>query len=174
MTSMPTLLTDLYDCPSHRHGGGTIARGECIQRNVWINFLSASTPMWLLKSVNPNVIEGGFTSRCMFIISNEPKQKIPWPDGADTEDERAWLLSDLVRIRNLAANSDPILPTDGAIATFRKWYNSRDHALDTYQQTFESREDAHVLRIAALLCINDDSWRIDHQHIVRAIHWWHQ
>jgi hypothetical protein len=169
IANMPTLLTDLYDCPSHRNGGGTVSRGERIQRSIWLSFLSASTPIWLLKSINPNVIEGGFTSRCLFILSNEPKQRIPWPDGDDAADDRAWLLNDLRTIRAHAENSDPILLTDGAMTTFRRWYNNRAHALDTYRQSFEAREDAHVLRIAALLCINDDSWRIDHRHIVRAI-----
>ena len=32
VANMPTLLTDLYDCPIHRHGGGTIGRGESVQR----------------------------------------------------------------------------------------------------------------------------------------------
>ena len=169
VANMPTLLTDLYDCPSHRHGGGTIARGECVQRNIWLSFLSASTPIWLLKAVNPNVVEGGFTSRCLFILSNEPKQRIPWPDDADTTDDKAWLLDDLRTIRAHAENSDPILLTDGAMATFRRWYNSRAHSIDMYRQSFEAREDAHVLRIAALLCINDDTWRVDHGHIQRAI-----
>jgi hypothetical protein len=136
---------------------------------VWLSFLSASTPVWLLKTVNPNVVEGGFTSRCLFIISNEPKQKIPWPDDTDGSDERAWLLSDLRSIREHAANSDPILLTDGALAVFRGWYHNRHHSLDIYRQSFEAREDAHVLRLAALLCINDDTWRIDHHHIGKAI-----
>ena len=169
VANMPTLLTDLYDCPSHRHGGGTIARGECIQRNVWLSFLSASTPIWLLKTVNPNVVEGGFTSRCLFVISNQPKHKIPWPDGSDTADERSRLLDDLTRMRKRAAMGEPILLTEGAMTTFRKWYNNRGRSYDAFRQSFESREDAHVLRVAALLCINDGTWRIDHAHIVKGI-----
>ena len=168
VANMPTLLTDLYDCPSHRHGG-TIIRGESIQRNVWLSFLSASTPVWLLKTVNPNVVEGGFTSRCLFILSNQPKKKIPWPSGEDESDERAWLLNDLRRIHVHASSGEPIVLTDGAMAAFRKWYNARGHSLDAYRQSFESREDAHVLRVAALLSVNDDTWRIDHGHIMRAI-----
>ena len=169
VANMPTLLTDLYDCPSHRHGGGTITRGECLQRDVWFSFLSASTPVWLLKTVNPNVVEGGFTSRCLFVVSNKPKQKIPWPDGSDTRDEREWMLHDLRSIRAQAGAREPITLTDGAMATFRKWYNARSHAYDPFRQSFESREDAHVLRIAALLCINDGSWRIDHIHVRYAL-----
>jgi len=58
VANMPTMLTDLYDCPRLRNGGGTISRGGTIQRNIWLSFLSASTPVWLLKTVNPNVVEG--------------------------------------------------------------------------------------------------------------------
>src|SRR5262245_53600995 len=32
---MPTLLTDLYDCPDKRFGGGTITRGSVAQSAVW-------------------------------------------------------------------------------------------------------------------------------------------
>jgi hypothetical protein len=140
-----------------------------MQRNVWMSFLSASTHVWLLKTVNPNVVEGGFTSRCIFVLSNKPKHRIPWPDGSDTKDERDWLLHDLRTIRKRAGESDPIILTDGAMVTFRKWYNNRSHSYDAYRQSFEAREDAHVLRIAALMCVNDDTWRIDHHHIQRAI-----
>jgi hypothetical protein len=167
--NMPTLLTDLYDCPSHRHGGGTISRGACIQRDVWLSFLSASTPVWLLKTVNPNVVEGGFTSRCLFVISNQPKKRIPWPDGTDAADDRAWLLDDLRTIRTRATESNAIMLTDGGMATYQKWYRNRTQSFDAFRQTFEAREDAHVLRVAALLCINDDTWRIDHHHISKAI-----
>lgn len=168
VANMPTLLTDLYDCPTHRHGG-TIVRGESVQRNIWLSFLSASTPIWLLKTVNPNVVEGGFTSRCLFIVSNKPKHKIPWPDGTDTVDDRTWLLDDLRRMRAHAADADAITLTDGGMATYKRWYNARRRSFDTFRQSFEAREDAHVLRVAALLCINDGSWRIDHHHITRGI-----
>lgn len=169
VANMPTLLTDLYDCPSHRHGGGTISRGECVQRDIWLSFLSASTPIWLLKTVNPNVVEGGFTSRCIFVISNKPKQSIAWPDGSDTLTEKEQLLDKLRTIRRRAAISEPILLNEGAMSTYRSWYKRRTRSYDVYRQSFEAREDAHVLRVAALLCINDNSWEITHAHITKAI-----
>jgi hypothetical protein len=169
IANMPTLLTDLYDCPGHRHGGGTISRGETIQRNVWLTFISASTPVWLLKTVNPNVIEGGFTSRCIFVIANKPKQNIPWPDGDNTEYERDALLYDLREIRYRAQEPHPISLTPGGMHSFTRWYNKRMRANDPYRQSFEAREDAHVLRVAALLCINDSTWEIAHTHISKAI-----
>jgi len=165
---MPTLLTDLYDCPSIRSGGGTIARGAVVQRDVWIHFLSASTPIWLLKTVNPNVIEGGFTSRCYFIVSNEPKRKIIWPEDPDRN-----LFQDLcddLRIISreaIARGPIPLSPTGRAAA--ERWYTNRDHSVDPFKQSFEAREDAHVLRISALLSINDGTWSIQRSHINVAI-----
>lgn len=165
---MPTLLTDLYDCPDARDGGGTLARGSVVQRNIWLSFLSASTPIWLLKTVNPNVIEGGFTSRCYFVISNTPKQRIPWPTRQDN-DLYGELQSDLRSIAAQARARGAINIRDDARGVFSKWYEGRDPSLDAYKQTFESREDAHILRIAGLLCVNDGSWIIKRSHIRIAI-----
>ena len=165
---MPTLLTDLYDCPSIRSGGGTIARGAVIQRDVWLHFLSASTPIWLLKTVNPNVIEGGFTSRCYFIVSNEPKRKIVWPEESD-HDLFKDLCDDLLIIANEAAQRGPIPLSPTGRAAVERWYTSREHSLDPFKQSFEAREDAHVLRLSALLSINDGTWNIQRSHINVAI-----
>jgi len=169
VANMPTLLTDLYDCPIQRHGGGTITWGERSQSNVWLSFLSASTPVWLLKTVNPNVVEGGFTSRCIFVIANKPKQSVPWPEDDNADEQRDILLSDLQFIRSQSHNNRAITITDPALDAFRAWYDTRTRALDTYRQSFEAREDAHVLRIAALLSVNDGSWEIKRHHVAKSI-----
>ena len=165
---MPTLLTDLYDCPAIRNGGGTIARGEVLQRDVWLHFLSASTPVWLLKTVNPNVVEGGFTSRCYFIISNTPKRKMIWPEDPDT-DLFQDICDDMRIISAEAAVRGPISLSPTGLETASRWYNNRMHSLDPFKQSFEAREDAHVLRIAALLSINDGSWTVQRSHINIAV-----
>jgi hypothetical protein len=167
---MPALLTDLYDCPDVRHGGGTIARGETFCKNVWLSFLSASTPIWLLKTVNTRVIEGGFSSRCIFVSANVPKQSIPWPDDTDTRHDRAALSAMLFDIKQRALDYGPIYMVPTAMELFRGWYADRPHSIDPYKQSFEAREDAHVLRVAALLSINDDSWEIQYKHMQIAIH----
>ena len=165
---MPTLLTDLYDCPAQRLGGGTITRGSVIQHNVWVTLLSASTPVWLLKTVNPNVIEGGFTSRCYFIVANEPKRSIAWPEENDNE-----LFQDIcddAKIIAQEASKHPSITLDtDAKDYFTHWYASRTKSIDPFKQSFESREDAHVLRLAALLSANDGSWQITRGHLECAV-----
>lgn len=168
IADMPALLTDLYDCPSNRSGGGTISRGRLNQNQVWLSFLSASTPSWLFRSVNPNVVSGGFTSRCLFIIEQQPKRRVAWP-SADERNGISHLVEYLIRTSKQAKAYKRISITDSALTTFKRWYGNRQLHLDDFNSSFESREDAHVLRLAALLCVNDDSWIIQKSHITNAI-----
>ena len=169
LIAVPALLTDLYDCPDTRIGGGTLKRGEAIQHNVWVSFLSGSTQVWLLQTVNQRMTEGGFTSRCLFVVSNTPKQSIPWPDETDTAFERSQLMDELRAIKRQASMCPEIHIIPTALDMFREWYNTRTRSVDPYKQAFEAREDSHVLRVAALLSINDRSWEIKPRHLRVAI-----
>jgi hypothetical protein len=166
--TMPTLLTDLYDCPDLRVGGGTLVRGRTTLRNVYVNFLSASTPSWLLRAVNPDVIEGGFTSRVIFIVAERPKRTAPWPERGSTELEQT-IRDRLSQISRTASSVRSIAISDGAKKKFSSWYKSRDIKRDPFRASFQSREDSHVLRIAALLSVNDDTWEIQNHHVIHAI-----
>lgn len=165
---MPTLLTDLYDSPDIRTGGGTLLRGRSEMRNVFLTFLSASTPSWLLRAVNPDVIEGGFTSRVIFVVAEEPKKTEPWPEDVD-ETLKREITERLQSIQAAASRIGRICINDTAKRKFANWYRSRDKKRDPFRSSFQSREDAHVLRLAALLCISDWTWEIQASHISTAI-----
>jgi hypothetical protein len=170
--TLPALLTDLYDCPSTRNGAGTQRDGALLQKNVWISFIAASTPTWLMKTVNPTVSEGGFTSRCLFISADAPKRRIAWPTALDPVDVAVrgnQIANKLSEIRNQSMHRPVIELSDGAMDLFVRWYNARVPALDVFMGTFEAREDAHILRLAALLCINDGSWKIHLLHLEAAM-----
>lgn len=166
--TMPTLLTDLYDSPALRTGGGSLLRGRTTLRNVYLNFLSASTPSWLLRAVNPDVIEGGFTSRVIFVVSEEPKRSAAWPEEPSAQLNQQ-LRTDLTDVRKKSQGISRIQLTDISRKKFEQWYRTRDKKRDPFRSSFQSREDSHILRLAALLCINDGSWEIQSNHIVAAI-----
>jgi hypothetical protein len=107
----------------------------------------------------------------MFVVSDEPKRRIAWPDDTDgaTDADGGRLLDDLCRISELAKQHETITINDTALEAFRKWYSRRKQSLDAYRASFESREDAHILRVAAFLCINDGSWIIQSSHLRIAI-----
>ena len=168
MSTMPGLLTDLYDCPEQRISPGTLKSGELIQKNVYINFLSASTPAWLVTSINPSVIEGGFTSRVIFVVDDNRKRAIAWPKERgvdDCERVRGVLRSCIEAGHDIGA----ITISPGGLKKFTNWYNSRASHTDPFLSSFEAREDDHVLRCAACLCINDGTLEIQSGHITKAI-----
>lgn len=163
---LPALLTDLYDCPAIRTGG-TISRGAEVVRNPYLTFISASTPSWLISAVNPNVVEGGFTSRCMFIYDEQPKQRVSWPQEAESDAYARSLLAETVEN---ARRTREIMLMPSAMQRFDRWYKSRDTHTDlAFLSSFYAREDAHVLRMAACLCINDGTLAIDRKHIDAAV-----
>lgn len=167
-STMPTFLTDLFDSPDVRTGGGTLSNPKTRLQRVFVNFLSASTPSWLIRAVNPDVVEGGFTSRVIFVVTEHPKRLSPWPEKAD-EELRARCCADLERIRREASNVSRISLSEGARRRFAAWYRSRELRRDPFRSSFQSREDGHVLRMAAMLCINDGSWEIQVTHLTSAI-----
>jgi len=163
---LPAMLTDLYDCPKMRTGG-SVSRGQRVIENAFVTFISASTPSWLVGAVNPSVIEGGFTSRCIFVHAEKPKQRVPWPSVATTITECATQLQSCIA-RAREVERIELMPA--AMRRYQSWYRQRDTLTsDPFLASFYGREDSHVLRLAATLAINDGSLAIDLNHLNKAI-----
>lgn len=163
---LPALLTDLYDCPPERRGG-SVTRGQRVISNAFVTFVTASTPSWLQTSVNPTVVEGGFTSRCLFVHDEQPKQRVAWPTESVDKGRTLAVLRDTVT-RAQAVCKIELMPS--AMKRFESWYRQRDTtSMIPFVSSFNSREDAHVLRAAACLAINDNTLAIDVRHINTAI-----
>jgi len=168
MSTMPALLTDLYDCPPLRTSPGTLASGELIQKDVYVTFLSASSPAWLVTCINPVVIEGGFASRVIFIVDDQRKASISWPKPRPVcsyKNLRSSFESTILAAKEVGG----ISITEPALARFSKWYRGRASHSDPFLSSFEAREDDHTLRAAACLCINDGTLEIQTAHITAAI-----
>lgn len=172
---LPGVLTDLYDCPKVQRFGGSVTAEATTLLNVFISMLSASTPAWLIRSINPNVIEGGFTSRTMFILGGRRKTTIAWADNAKSTGiaHLAKSLQSTVQDATEAVGDVGITINEKALSRFRGWYSRLKQPHDPFRESFFSRQDAHVLRLAGTLCINDRSMVIQKRHIeasIRIIH----
>ena len=162
MKTLPGVLTDLYDCPDSRRNENSYLR------NVFVTLLSASTPTWLVTAMNPSVIEGGFTSRVIFVTADERKKAIPWPK--EEEDGKTDVfVQHLQGARDTAKSINELSTSPGALRKFSTWYCKRLGHRDPYRSSFEAREDDHVLRAAACLAVNDNTWEIQSGHIGAAI-----
>jgi len=85
--ALPGLLTDLYDCPDKRLGG-TLYAGSLALEDVFVSLLTATTSTWLLRFMNQELVEGGFTSRTMFVTANKPKKRIAWSESNEQEKDK--------------------------------------------------------------------------------------
>jgi hypothetical protein len=126
-----------------------------------------------VRAINPDVIEGGFTSRCLFVVEDKPKRLVAWPE---TDGGEGLALGQLVQQlkdvyqSSLKWSSTGILINDKALDKFKAWYMDRElEENDSFIQSFEAREDHHILRAAGLLAVNDGSFVIDAFHVGHAI-----
>lgn len=166
---VPALLTDLYDCPAERIGGGSIHSGTLNFTNCYASFLAGSTPSWLERAVRPEIIAGGFTSRCYFVTGKVRKRLVAWPTGSSNTDHKSQLVQQLMELQRDSASHQRIGICNAAKDTFTKWYEERPLHRDTFRESFESREDAHVLRLAGLMAANERRWEISDDHLRRSI-----
>lgn len=150
---VPIMLTDLYDCPDKREGGGSLNYGSLPLINPFITFIAGSTPSWLVRAVNPDVIEGGFTSRVIFVNSEHRKKLVFWPDQLEKPNVTA-AKEYLCAVRDHAKQLGHIEPTEEVKSFLDKWYRSRDYSAETYLRSFESREDSHILRLAGTIALS--------------------
>lgn len=153
MKDVPDLIIDMYDSDTPLSPFGS--------------FISASTPGRLVSLVNPVVVESGFASRVLFVVADRPKRPVSWPSG-DEETEIALLASALTECVN-ADDTDKIGMNAKALKRYDSWYKHRLKHFDSFRASFEAREDDHVLRLAACLCINDGTWEIQLSHIRTAV-----
>jgi len=166
---VPALLTDLYDCPDERIGGGSIHSGTLNLTNIYCAFLAGSTPSWLERAVRPEVVAGGFTSRCYFINGRNRKRLVAWPEGVEDVDAKQGLIHTLTELATESVAHPRIGIANHAKDTFTRWYGQRPLHKDVYRESFESREDSHVLRLAGIMAANERQWEIGDDHIRRAI-----
>lgn len=160
-------FTDLYDCPTERIGYGTFTNGEINIRNVFVSSFAASTPNYYFKAITKEEIEGGFTSRNIIIPAEAGKRRIAWSESIGSTSGSVIIGRE---IKKFVANSQIQFNLSAkAIQRYSQWYLRRRKSNDLYTRTFEAREQDFVLKLAAILAVNDKVFEISEEHIQNAI-----
>ena len=143
------LITDLYECKPygwHQVGGPafekrTVGRGMVSIYNPCINFLACSTPKWLVEAVGRTNIEGGFSSRVIYVHADKlPRQETAWEDLEEVESIKSdamerQLIEDLCAIREMTGEYKP---TKG----YKQYFTAMDERVKT--QLREDDKGTHV------------------------------
>lgn len=162
-----SLLTDLYDNPDHWEYRTKNSGWDKIN-NVWLNKLAASTPSWLVGSVPLSAIGGGYTSRVIFVVEHDVRQKVARPKLGPMEMEAMeWCMSKLMELSTV---SGEIELTANADRWFEDWYmrsGEQKHTDARFAGYFE-RKHIHLLKVSMLLSLAYGLEAIDVPQLVMA------
>lgn len=147
-----SLLTDLYDNPDHWEYRTKNSGWDKIN-NVWLNKLAASTPSWLVGSVPLSAIGGGYTSRVIFVVEHDVRQRVARPKlGAEELQAQESCMEQLAVISTLNGEIDL---TPEADEWFDHWYttNVQVPRTDFRFAGYYERKHIHLLKVAMLLTL---------------------
>jgi hypothetical protein len=156
--SITELLTTFYDCSPHDATKPwvyqTIGRGERKIYGPCLNILGASTKAWLKKCIPNSEMEGGFTSRIIFVVENNlPDELIAWPTlTEENELNRLKLIEDL---RSIHAMAGEMKPTDEVKRIFSAWYDNHSRVIiprcrDARMIGYLSRKGDTILKLSMI------------------------
>lgn len=171
------LLTTFYDCQPNDsekpwtqntvNGGMMQIFGPCL------NILGASTKAWLSKCIPENEMEGGFTSRVIFVVENKlPDHLVAWPElSADERQMRAEIVEGMRRIHGFTGE---ITVTAGAKKFFAEWYenhmkNVLPKNMDPRMVGYIARKGDTILKLAMIKSVASYLQTIEKRHLEWAI-----
>jgi F0F1-type ATP synthase gamma subunit len=102
---MIDLLVTLWDSRQGAFKKVTKGSGVDHVENPWINMIACTTPSWIAGNFPDYVIGGGFTSRCLFVYTEEKEKFVAYPSLSvplDQKETATALVQDLEHIATLA------------------------------------------------------------------------
>lgn len=150
ISGLMTLITDFYDCPDENEHK-TQTQGTDTHKDVFLSLLGCTTPSWL-ASMPPDMVEGGFSSRALFVVQNKPRQPRPRPFKSDRNKELELML--IEDVKAIHALSGEFRWTRDAEVHFDEWYvreyDKIDRA-DVRLRAYYGRKGEHLLKLAMVL-----------------------
>lgn len=173
-SGLMTLITTLYGCPGEWESR-TKTQGIDILKDVFINILGCTVPSWLAKMPS-DMVEGGFSSRAIFVVQNIPRPPNPRPKmTAKMKILTDNMVADIIEMNKL---SGEFKLTNEAEVVFDVWYNTAYKLIDKRDprvKAYYARKGDHVLKLSMIVSASEgDSMVVDALHIQKALGLLHQ
>ena len=120
---MIDLLVTLWDSKQGGFSKVTKNSGSDAIENPWINLIACTTPSWIAGNFPEYVIGGGFTSRCLFVYTDQKEKLVAYPIyhiPKGMTDVQTKLAQDLEHIANTLAG--PYQLSESARIWGEEWY----------------------------------------------------
>lgn len=175
--SISELLTTFYDGgPKNAEKPWiyeTKGEGQVKVFGPCLNILGASTASWLQRAIPVTEMEGGFSSRVIFVVERgKPDRLVAWPElDPILHALKPKLLQDLEQIHSLRGN---FKKTEAAHKFYEEWYinfkNKNPESIDPRFRGYFGRKPTTILKVAMVLSVAESNDMIlDEQHIAGAI-----
>lgn len=172
---MIDLLVTLWDSRQGVFKKVTKSSGVDQIENPWINMIACTTPSWVAGNFPEYVIGGGFTSRCLFVYTDQKEKYVAYPHLAVPSalgDVRHRLIQDLEHISTLAG---PYSLTPEALDWGKLWYEVHyqkppENLTDDRFQGYLARKQTHLHKLAMVVSASrNDSLLITKNDMVDAL-----
>lgn len=158
-TELIDFLVHMWDGQKHTYQHRTKTGEKPITTilNPWMNIIGCTTPAWLRSNFPSYMIEGGLTSRVIFVYGNKKRQLVAYPsehiNRKEYDEQRANLIADLQAISSLTGE---YRLTNEATSWGRDWYETHwaNVAIELRSDKFQgylARKQTHMHKIAIVL-----------------------
>jgi len=154
---MIDLLVTLWDSKQGSFKKMTKGNGEDLVENPWINLIACTTPAWIAGNFPEYVIGGGFTSRCLFVYTEQKEKFVPYPNLAVPKgllETQRKLVQDLEHIAITLIGGYKL--SDEAIKWGSAWYEHHYTTKNTHLEGdrfggYIARKQTHIHKLAMVL-----------------------
>lgn len=154
---MIDLLVTLWDSKQGSFTKMTKGNGQDLVENPWINLIACTTPAWIAGNFPEYVIGGGFTSRCLFVYTEQKEKLVAYPSLVVPKNLAATqrkLVSDLEHIAINLVGAYELTPD--AVEWGTTWYqhhytNRPEHLDDDRFGGYIARKQTHIHKLALVI-----------------------
>lgn len=147
---MIDFLTTVYDAPFYDRK--TRNKGQDIIVGPYVTLLGCTTPSWITSYLRQDIISGGFSRRCLFVLEfqdDDKGRRRPFPK-IEAPQHEAWArcLQSAQKLMKVAGEFkwDPACK-----AFYSDWYIKRNISRDIYIRAFDSTIWVQILKVAMLM-----------------------
>jgi hypothetical protein len=169
---MIDLLVTLWDSKQGAFKKVTKNSGNDTVENPWINMIACTTPSWIAGNFPEYVIGGGFTSRCLFVYTEQKDKLVAYPSlhvPVGIKAQQELLANDLVHIASTLVG--PYSLSKGAIQWGESWYtehykNPPKLLQDDRFSGYLARKQTHLHKLAMVLAASEsDVMVVTEEHL---------
>lgn len=127
--------------------------GENVIVNPYVNILCGTTPDWIAKNMQEDLLEGGFSARTIFVFSETNKHVNP--RLYVTEEGKAGFKRIISRLEQISQRIGQFKMTDEGRKFYEDWYIKyyNNPPINPKMQGYITRKKVHLLKLAMIFSL---------------------